>query len=624
MRLTFFEPSTDSERHILDNDYKPYFFTSHPLNPRDQDYLDDLSAKTRLVEKKDLFTGHTKRMLQIELEEYGDTNRISRRFVNSWEGEISPVSSYIYDHDLVFGARHLLRAGRPKLDSYIPEDLNQKFEETFSRTIDEDPLKFSLLKRWFALCSQPIPQLSKTLLGLRGTVDPQKYSISFILSRVANLSLPTSLSSNQVSIWIKSILHNYLRKNNILIPTSKEFRKGERPRTVKGALTYPPVPGVYFDTYVVDFESLYPSIIDVRNLSYETINCSHQKCQINTVPGLNYYVCTEKRGIYSVLIGSIKDLRIRWFKILAKDNGILESERRQAQATSDFLKLILVSSYGVTIRIHGLACPPLAESITAYGRHSLRTSWNMAVEMGLHPVYGDTDSLFLDNPLRRQVELLIREVRRQLQLDLVIDEQYSLCVLPKAMKAYFGIRLDGTPDLKGIVAMKSNTPLFIQRVFENCIRELANSKNFEDFRRSKERVQMVVENSIKRLVADKVPLNELQYSVKIHEDPRLKMVDDVIHQPYQCAIQLIDLGRVLRKGDLVSFVKVKPFIYQGKTFTVKPIEIVKKTDGYEANVEDYIRNLRTALNQTFKILDLRFDQKDSKKSRESVTLSDFV
>jgi DNA polymerase elongation subunit (family B) len=78
-------------------------------------------------------------------------------------------------------------------------------------------------------------------------------------------------------------------------------------------------------------------------------------------------------------------------------------ERRQAEAISQLLKLILVSAYGVTVRIHGLA-RSLAESIMAYGRYSLQTTWEMAKEGGLHPVYGDTDSLFLDNPDESQVE----------------------------------------------------------------------------------------------------------------------------------------------------------------------------------------------------------------------------
>jgi len=314
-----------------------------------------------------------------------------------------------------------------------------------------------------------------------------------------------------------------------------------------------------------------------------------------------------------MLIGALKDLRIHWFKPLTRDKTIPDEERRLAQVTSQLLKLILVSSYGVTVRIHGLARPSLAESITAYGRHSLQKTWNIAKEGGLHPIYGDTDSLFLDDPSEEQVQWLIKTVKERLQLDLAVDELYSVCVLPKAMKAYFGIRRDGTPDIKGVTAIKSNSPIFIQKVFRNCVKEMADVKNQTDFEMAKERVQRTVAKAIKDLKAGRVSLKDLEYPVKLHEDPTEKMRESVLHQPYQCAFQLIDSGKSVHIGDIVNFVKVKPFVYRGRTFTVKPTEPL--TDFQEVNVEDYVRNLRTALNQTFKPMDLRFKEEEEKNHR---------
>ena len=60
-------------------------------------------------------------------------------------------------------------------------------------------------------------------------------------------------------------------------------------------------------------------------------------------------------------------------------------------AASRILKLFLVSCYGVTIRIHGLASPLLGEAITAYGRYVLQSTWDLAKRMDLRPKYGDTD-----------------------------------------------------------------------------------------------------------------------------------------------------------------------------------------------------------------------------------------
>ena len=618
VKLIFFNSSTDTLEEVETQDYRPYFFIPYPMSRRDQETIEELNVKIKVEEKKELFTNQTIKVTRVELEASSNSNQVSEKFEKSWEGEVPQILSYAYDRGLVFGAQHHIQGDRIETIFQIPEKAKQKFEERFSEVMETDPEKYALLERLFSLCSQPVPEISIEKLGIKRKVDSEKYYLAFMLSRVANLPVPQAYTSRRVSAWIKSFLHNHLRRNNILIPTSRELRRGETKRRVQGALTFPPEAGVYFNTIVVDFESLYPSLIDAYNLSHETIDCLHMECQDNKVPGLEHHVCSQRRGVYSVLIGALKDLRIHWFKPLARDKAIPTKERLLAQATSQLLKLILVSSYGVTIRIRGLARPSLGESITAYGRHSLQSTWDIALEGGLHPIYGDTDSLFLDNPDEEEVDSLIQTVKERLRLDLAVDERYSVCVLPRAMKAYFGIRRDGTHDIKGVTAIKSNSPKFIQKVFMDCIKEMREVKNREDFEEVKGKIQGIVRDAITNLKAGRVSLRDLEYSVELHEDPEEKIAEQVFHQPYQCALQLIDSGQRVRRRDVVRFVKVKPFSYRGRTFTVKPTEHVKNIQ--EVNIEDYMRNLRTALNQTFKPMDLQFGVEVEGR----VTLSDFL
>ncbi len=616
--LTFFDSSSDTCKEVLDRDFRPYFFIPHPMARKDRETVEELGGDTRVEEKKELFTDQSVKVARIETTDSSDLKRASKRFEKSWENEVPFILSYVYDRGLNFGAQHFIKGTEVRTVFQVSEKTRKKFEKKFSGVKKADPVKYDLLERWFSLCSQPIPEVAPERLGIGEKVDTERYYLAFMLSRVANLPVPMAYSNRQVSTWIKSILHNHLRRNNILIPTSKELRRDETKKSVQGGLTFSPQPGVYFNTVVVDFESLYPSLIDVYNLSHETLDCPHAECQNNKVPGLEHYVCQQRRGIYSVLMGAIKDLRIHWYKPLAKDKNISLEDRKLAQASSQLLKLILVSSYGVTVRIHGIARPSLAESITAYGRHILQTTWDIAREGSLRPTYGDTDSLFLDDPRDEQVNRLIKTVKERLKLDLAVDERYSVCVLPKAMKAYFGIRKDGTPDVKGVTAIKSNSPAFIQNVFRDCVKEMANVKNQADYVEAKDRVQRVVRNAVKDLKTGKLPIKDLQYKVEVHEDPAEKMRDKALHQPYQCAVQLIDSGRSIQKGAAVSFVKVKPFQYQGKNFTVKPTELIR--DFREVNVDDYVRNLRTALNQTFKPMNIEFKEDVERK----VTLADFI
>lgn len=228
----------------------------------------------------------------------------------------------------------------------------------------------------------------------------------------------------------------------------------------------------------------------------------------------------------------------------------------------------------------------------------------------MHPTYGDTDSVFLDNPTPSQVQTLIDTVKKQLNLDLAIEKQYTICVLPKAKKAYFGITKDGTPDLKGLTAIKSNAPKFIQQVFRDCVKVLSHVRNMEQYVLAKKEIVAVVQGGIKKLREREVNLEDLVYSVHLYYDPNERAgKTKIMPQPYQCALQLIDAGEKLGRRDTVRFIKVKPFNYKGRTFTVKPISHVKKLA--EINVEDYVRNLRTALEQTFESMDIELE-KDAK------------
>jgi DNA polymerase elongation subunit (family B) len=612
--IIFYDIETE-KKVSFEYNYKPYFFLSHPLDGKKLKIIEDNQIETETVEKIDLFSNEPRRMtkaytLQIK--------RTSKLFEETWESEASENMGFIYDNGLVFGQHYELKNSGLIASSKISKDFQNEFQSKFSEIRTSDPYKFEALKYWFNLCLQPIPEIEPKLFGIRERINRERIYSSFMLSRLANLPISVSFNSRQVSKWIKSILMTYFRRQNILFPNSEELKKGETKTRVEGALTLMPIKGIYFNTVVVDFESLYPSCIDTYNLSYETINCGHEGCRKNVVPGLEHQVCIRRRGVYSLLIGALKDLRIHWFKPLSKNDLISIEERELAEATQQLLKLILVSAYGVTIRIHGLASPMLAESITAYGRWALQSTYDIAKKHGLRPVYGDTDSLFLANPTDEEITWLIRKTKDELKLDLAVDKRYNLCIL-SAKKAYFGILQDGTPDIKGVTAIKSNAPGFIRKIYEACVKELSNIRDERDFEDAKKRMIQIVQKNIKDLRRGKIKLKDLVFQTKLSLDPNEKIKSKILPQAYQSAKQLIDSGQSLRKWDVVSFVKVKPINFQGKKFTVKPVELVSGVE--EINVEDYVKNLTTALNQSFQFLDIDFE---SLTAVEMKTLMDFL
>lgn len=607
--LRFHNAETEETLESRDSDCKPYFFLPHPLSEGDEKEIRSLYGEVETSEKRCLFTDELRKLSKVTVYTSDALRRAGKTFKDVWESEIEYTQSYVYDRNLVFGAAYTMSGNEFLLANSVSKELEDRFESAFGEAKSADPEKYAQVRYWFNLLHQPVPHVEPARLGLKEASSKAIHN-AFMLARVANIPVNKAFQSRRVSDWLKSMIYTHLRKNNVLIPTSRELRRGLETHRVPGALTVTPKAGVYFNTVVCDFESLYPSCIDSYNLSYETVDCTHEECEANRIEECKeHWVCKRRRGFYSVLVGALKDLRIRWFKPMSKDSAASEQERKTAQALAALLKLMSVSSYGVTVRIHGLACPPLAECITGYGRWALQTTWDAAEGRGLHPTYGDTDSIFLDNPQRGQVEWLIRTVKEELKLDLAVEKQYSLCVLPEAKKAYFGILLDGKPDVKGLTAIKSNSPGFIQKVFKRCVKELSAVKTLEEYDVAKKKIVNVFRGAVEDIRNRIIDLEDLVYSVKLFFDPNERLAGDAkaTPQPYQCAIQLLDAGKKVNKGDTMRFIKVKPFSYKGKTFTVKPLGHVKNVK--EINVEDYVRNVTTALEQTFTPMGIRLEQK---------------
>ena len=571
---------------------EPFRWTDSSFHPY---YLTEEDASGEKVTKLDLFTQNKRTLYKVDIPS-------AKKNVVGWESDIDPALSYVYDRGLQFGVPHRFEKDAWTPQASLDPRQSSRFDELFREIEDKDPLKYTLVREAYSYTNLPVPQISKEKLGLPDDDGSEEdYYNAILLSRLANLPITRTYRNHAVSTWIRSMLNTYYRSHNILIPNSKELKLGDTRKSVTGALTIAPESGTYFNMQVLDFESLYPGCIDVFNLSYETVRCPHPECQQNQVPGLDYNICQKRRGIYSALTGALRDLRLRVFKPLAKD-----ATDKKMMAASRILKIFLVSCYGVTIRIHGLASPLLGEAITAYGRYVLQSTWDMAKEMGLGPRYGDTDSVFLDNPNEEEVGKFVQSVKKRFNLGLAYDRVYSVCVLSSAKKAYFGILPEGEPEIKGLSIAKSNSPKFFQQTFHKCLAQLAEGRRSpDDFELAKRQVPAVVEEAIRQLRRGRVELSDLEYQVELRDDPQEKLKSSTLPQPYQAAWLMLNKGEKIQAGNTVSFVKVHPFRFQGRQLTVKPSS---QASTQEINVDDYVRNLYSSLSQTFQPMGISLEK----------------
>jgi DNA polymerase elongation subunit (family B) len=169
-----------------------------------------------------------------------------------------------------------------------------------------------------------------------------------VIARIGRLSVD-DIARFGVNQWIRGILYYEHRQRNELIPSRKELEeKGSASTTAvikekkyRGGEVVEPTPGIHFNVVVLDFASLYPSIIKVHNLSYETINCPHESCKQTKIEGTSHWVCVQRKGLTSLLIGSLRDLRVNYYKYLSKDKTIAQEERQLYNVVSQAIKVIL-------------------------------------------------------------------------------------------------------------------------------------------------------------------------------------------------------------------------------------------------------------------------------------------
>src|SRR5213593_4930791 len=112
----------------------------------------------------------------------------------------------------------------------------------------------------------------------------------------------------------------------------------------------------------------------------------------------------------------------------------------------------------------------------------------------------------------------------------------------------------------------------------------------------------ILNNALSSLRQGKIPLADLEYRVELREDPRKMINARTLPQPYQAAVLAAESGQNVSRRQEVGFVKVRPFKHGGRTFTVKPTAQAKPA---ELNVDDYVRNLLSSLDQTFEPMGIR-------------------
>lgn len=256
------------------------------------------------------------------------------------------------------------------------------------------------------------------------------------LARASGTLLQDILDGGQTQMVENLLLKEYKNHDRVLPPrptgslSDDRFDEGEE---LKGGEVLAPKKGLIENLVILDYKSLYPTIMMAHNLCYTTVVVKDRPDDVVVAPSGGVFA--SRNVIKGIMPAILEDLLDRRQETRKKMKNADEEEYRVLDATQLALKILLNSFYGYSgyarARLYSLS---LASAVTSFGRENILRTKSLIEDdlkeiilkedkaftnketddkgkhIGISVVYGDTDSVFvnlLDKNIRPEEAELI-------------------------------------------------------------------------------------------------------------------------------------------------------------------------------------------------------------------------
>ncbi len=286
-----------------------------------------------------------------------------------------------------------------------------------------------------------------------------------LLDLAIQRSLLTGMQLDRVNASIASLDFLYLQKaraRKLVAPTADPK---ERETRIKGGYVMESIPGIYDNLIVLDFKSLYPSLIRTFNIDPSSYLEKKKRGAIES-PNKAYF--DSKDGILQEIIPTL------W---AARD----KTKEKKDEIGRYAIKILMNSFFGV------LANPncrfyntKIANAITHFGQELIKQTAKMVEEKGHRVIYSDTDSIFIDTKVdtEKKAEEIGKKLEKEINsfykkhikekynrtsyLELEYEKLYTRFMMPKirgseegAKKRYAGLLKKNGKEKLDIVGLES-------------------------------------------------------------------------------------------------------------------------------------------------------------------------
>ncbi len=442
------------------------------------------------------------------------------------------------------------------------------------------------------------------------------------LSRLTGMTLFDASRSTSGQLVEMLLMREAFRSGEIILSKPKyEEVQMRSANPVEGAFVKLPKPGVYENIAVLDFRSLYPSIIISHNIDPSTLGCKCCTKEESYVSPQGHLFCRKKKGLIPRVLQYVLNSRFEIkgkMKILKKGGKDDSAEYREMDARQWALKIVANSMYGYLLYARSRYYSREAgESVTAFARDYIQNTMEKAKEFEMEVLYGDTDSIFLlfgkkDN--EHKVKEFQNKVNSELPegMELELEDIYprGIFVSKKqeekgAKKKYALINKEGKIKIRGFELVRRDWSSIAKntqrRVLEIILKEGDVEKAIADVR-----------GVIDELKAGKVPLEELAIITQLKKAAGSY---DIISPEVSAVQKARKAGMVLDDTPIISYIITK----QGKTISEKAT-IAEMAKDYDPDY--YINN--QVLPAVLKILTaFGFDADSLKMKGQQKSLGDW-
>ena len=406
-------------------------------------------------------------------------------------------------------------------------------------------------------------------LALRILIEVGTVRKGMDLATVSKLTIEDVLTSG-TSQLADSLLIRAADRSKIGVPMMGRNTASDQ---IEGGYVHTMVPGLYHWVCVEDFKSMYPSLIIAKNICFTTLSPDGE---IVSPAGARFMSKERREGLLPRILSDLMNERDAIKKRMKTTTD--EHEYHYLDGLQAAVKVMMNTFYGVfASSFYRFTDKSIGAAITSFARANIMGIIQEVEGEGIHVVYGDTDSVFMQSPahdLEGAVEFGKRMAERfsrdggTLEFEKLLEPMFTHGMKKRYVGRIVWPKASDELLVRGYEIRRSDSFDLQSRLLSDLFDKILSERNDEALSE--------VKTTIQRVIAGDVDPAELVISkgckgLDAYENPdRMANV--------QAAKKLMDMGYDFIPGMKVSWIvtdakatpqKVEPFI-SGVPFTAKP------------------------------------------------------